>query len=113
MVAVIGPHIGRGREPGTPAKLVLGAITVRARRSVDRRAGVIRVPAILSTLKDVAQHVVEAKRGGFERTDGCRVDVAIITGECRPPRKPAWRAWGGRAWLLTPPQRARAPTAGA
>src|SRR5271155_1918987 len=78
MVSVIGAHIGRGTEPGAPSKLVLGAIAVCARRSVDRRAGIIRVPAILSPLEDVAQHVVETKWVGFERTDRCRVDVAII-----------------------------------
>src|ERR1700733_10837121 len=64
MVSIIGPHIVRGAEPRAPAKLMLGAIAVRAGRSVDRRVVVIRIPAILGPLKHVAQHVVETKRVG-------------------------------------------------
>src|SRR6185312_13853479 len=95
VISVVGPHEGRGAEPGPAAQLALGAGCIPARRTVDRRSRIIRVPAILGPLKHVAQHVVESPSVGFERTDGCRVHVAIIAGKCRPPGVAMCRAFVG------------------
>ena len=79
VVAIVGPHNGWGTEPGTPTKFVLGALAIVARRAVDGCARVIPMPAIFGPLKDIAEHVVETKCTGFERTAGCREHVAITT----------------------------------
>src|SRR6202789_2607427 len=92
VVSVARAHEGGSGEPGAPAKLVLGTVAARARRAVDRRTLVVLVPAILGPLKKNPPHIVQAKRAGFERADGCRVDIAIITAEYGPPGKPARRA---------------------
>src|ERR1700679_2227116 len=92
VVSVARAHEGRSGEPGAPAKLVLGTVAVRARRAVDRRTLVVLVPAILGPLKEIPQHIAQAKGAGFERADGCRVDIAIIAAEYSPPGKPARRA---------------------
>src|SRR5882672_148658 len=95
VIAVAGSHKFGRREPGAPTKLALGALAVRARGAVRRYTGIVRVPAIFGPLKDVAQHVVETERVGLEGTDGCRVDVAIVTGEYRPSRIAAGRTLVG------------------
>src|ERR1700722_18982071 len=95
VVSVTGTHESRCAEPGAPAKLVLGAVAVRARRAVDRRALVVLVPAILGPLKDIPQHVVQAECAGFERADGRGVDIAIIAAEYGPAGIPACRALVG------------------
>src|SRR5476651_932203 len=101
MIAVVGPHIRRGAEPGTAAQLVVGTIAVRARRPVDGRAGIIRSPAVLGPLKDIAQHVVESKGVALERTHRCRVDVAILATEYRPARIPMGCALVGDIAVFT------------
>src|SRR5271156_656464 len=95
VVSVAGAQEGRGSEPRTPAKLVIGAVSVRARRTIDRRALVILVPAILGPLKDIPQHIVQAKCAGFKRADGRREDITIIAAEYSPSRIPARRALVG------------------
>src|SRR5580692_11378862 len=61
MIAVIGPDKVWRTEPRTAAKFAFGAIAFGARRAIDGRPLIIRVPAILGPLKHIAQHVVEAE----------------------------------------------------
>jgi len=101
MIAVVGPHICGAAEPRAAAQLVIGAIAVGARGSVDGCADIIRAPAVSGPLKDIAQHVVESKGVALERTDGGRVDVAILAAEYRPARIPMDCALVGDVAVLT------------
>src|ERR1700722_1499753 len=109
VISVIGPHESRCAEPGTPAQLMLGAIAVGARRTVDRRALIVFVPAILGPLKDIAQHVVQAECIGFEGTHGRGATIAVIAAEYVPAGIPVCRALVGHVRARAGTRSVRAP----
>src|ERR1700722_3937759 len=109
VVSIIGAHIGRGTEPGAAAQFVIGAIAVHACRTVDRRAAVVGMPAILGPLKDIPQHVVETEGVALERTDRRRVNEAIIAAEYRPSGIAVRRAGVGHIRIGTRARSVRTP----
>src|SRR5277367_2361356 len=72
-----------------------------ARRAVYRRTHIVWVPTVFGPLKDIPQHVMQAKFIGFERTHRRRVDVAIVACVDPPSGIPPGRTLVGHVGTYT------------
>src|SRR3569832_909489 len=86
-VARRGAHQRRGCKPRPAAQVELGAVTMgEPRRAVGGGAAIVRMPAVLDTLENIPQHVIQAECVRLEGADWSRVYIPVAAGVDLPSR---------------------------